>query len=240
MSGLLSRPKDDEYELVYKERRLQPFWRVSASATYAYERQRSYAVKLAPEVRQVTVAGETREAVNGAFQIEGLEACREENHREFLFDGAAEAPRADLAVYLKHPSAPTTPEALAAIAAAGDIVAPPQAKASAVIRQVVAAMLVKIDADRVIEETVRLESVELYYRPMYAFRYRRQGKEAVVEYDPLTGAARPGGATFETYVGKLLEPKFLFDMTVETANIFLPGATLARVILDKGLEFKKR
>ena len=108
-------------------------------------------------------------------------------------------------------------------------------------RLVVAAMLVKIDADRVGEETVRLESVELYYRPMYAFRHRRQGTEAVVEYDPLTGAARPGGATFETYLGKVLEPRFLFDVTVETGfNIFLPGATLARVILDKGLEFKKR
>jgi hypothetical protein len=37
-----------------------------------------------------------------------------------------------------------------------------------------------------------------------------------------------------------LEPKFLFDVTVETANIFFPGATLARVIVNKSLEFKKR
>ena len=86
---------------------------------------------------------------------------------------------------------------------------------------------------------MRVERVDLYYRPVYAFRYRRQGKEAVVEYDPIAGVARPGGATFETYLGKLLEPKFLFDVTVETANIFFPGATLARVIVNKSLEFKK-
>ena len=62
----------------------------------------------------------------------------------------------------------------------------------------------------------------------------------LVEYDALTGVAKPGGATFETYLGKILEPKFLFDVTVETANIFFPGATLARVIVNKSLEFKKR
>ena len=240
MSGLINRPKDDEFELVYKERRLQPFWRVAARATYAYERQRSYAVKVAPEVRSVVLAGEEKVVTGGAFGLSGLEICREENRREFLFDGAASEARADLSVYLKNEGQPTSQAELAEIAAAGTIVAPPEAKASMVIRQVVAAMLAKIDADRVVEEVVRLECVDLYYRPIYAFRYRRLEKEAVVEFDPLTGLARPGGATFESYLGKVLEPRFLFDVTVETANIFLPGATLARVILDKSLELKRR
>jgi len=101
-------------------------------------------------------------------------------------------------------------------------------------------MLSKIDADKVLEETVRIERVDLVYRPLYAFRYRRGGKEAVLELDPLTGAIRPGGATFETYLGKILEPRFLFDVTVETAQIFFPGATLARVLVNKSLEFKRR
>ena len=241
MSGLINRPRDDEFELVYKERRLQPFWRVAARATYAYERQRSYAVKVAPEVRSVVLAGEEKPVTGGAFGLSGLEICREENSREFLFDGAASEARADLSVYLKNEGQPTSQAELAEIAAAGTIVAPPEAKASMVIRQVVAAMLAKIDADRVVEETVLPRSaLDLYYRPIYAFRYRRLEKEAVVEFDPLTGLARPGGATFESYLGKVLEPRFLFDVTVETANIFLPGATLARVILDKSLELKRR
>ncbi len=240
MSGLLSRPKDEEYELTYKERRLQPFWRIAARATYAYQRRRDYKVKVAPEVRSVVVDGEARPVSDGAFALSGEEICREEHQREFLFDGAAKETRGELAVYLKHEGAPASAADLAGIAADGTIIAPPEAKASMVIRQVVAAMVARIDADKVTEETVCLERVDLTYRPVYAFRYRRAGKEAVVEYDPLTGAARPGGATFETYLGKVLEPRFLFDVTVETANIFLPGATLARVILDKGLEFKKR
>jgi hypothetical protein len=240
MSGLLGKPKDDEFELVYKERRLQPFWRLTATATYAYERTRSYTVKVAPEVQSVAMGADTKPVSAGAFSISGLESCREETRREFYYDGLSKAALSDMSVYVKFEGKVVSDEELNEIAKAGTIVVPPQAKSSMIIREVVAAMLSKIDADRVLEETVRIESVDLYYRPVYAFRYRRQGKEAVVEYDALTGVARPGGETFETYLGKLLEPKFLFDVTVETANIFFPGATLARVIVNKSLEFKKR
>lgn len=240
MSGLLGKPKDDEFELVYKERRLQPFWRLSATATYAYERTRTYAVKVAPEVQSVALGAETKPVSAGAFSISGLESCHEETRREFYYDGLSKDVLGDMSVYVKFEGKVVTPAELAELAKAGTIVVPPQAKSSIIVREVVAAMLSKIDADRVLEETVRIETVDLYYRPVYAFRYRRQGKEAVVEYDALTGTARPGGATFETYLGKILEPKFLFDVTVETANIFFPGATLARVIVNKSLEFKKR
>jgi len=240
MSGLLGKPKDDEFELVYKERRLQPFWRLTATATYAYERTRAYTVKVAPEVQSVALGLETRPVSAGGFSISGLESCREETHKEFYYDGLSKAALTDMSVYVKFGGEVATPDELNDIAKAGTIVVPPEAKSSMIIREVVAAMLSKIDADRVLEETVRIESVDLYYRPVYAFRYRRQGKEAVVEYDALTGVAKPGGETFETYLGKILEPKFLFDVTVETANIFFPGATLARVIVNKSLEFKKR
>jgi hypothetical protein len=240
MSGLLNKPKEDDYELVYKERRLQPFWRLSATATYAYERRKTYPIKVAPEVTSVAVAGAEQAVVGGQITVEGLESCREETHKAFLYDGLSKEQRADLSAYLKVEGAPASEQSLAELAAAGTIVVPPQARASMIVREVVAAMLAKIDADRVLEETVRLESVDLYYRPVYAFRYRRQGKEAVVEFDAITGQAKPGGATFETYLGKLFEPEFLFDVTVETANVFFPGATLARVLVKKGLEFHKR
>jgi len=240
MSGLLGKPKDDEFELVYKERRLQPFWRLTATATYAYERTRSYTVKVAPEVQSVALGPEIKSVSAGGFSISGLESCREETRKEFYYDGLSKAALTDMSVYVKFGGEVATPDELNEIAKTGTIVVPPEAKSSMIIREVVAAMLSKIDADRVLEETVRIESVDLYYRPVYAFRYRRQGKEAVVEYDALTGVARPGGETFETYLGKIMEPKFLFDVTVETANIFFPGATLARVIVNKSLEFKKR
>lgn len=240
MSGLLNKRKEDEYELVYKERRLQPFWRLSATATYAYERKKTYPIKVAPEVVSVHVAGADQAVSASQITVLGLESCKEETHKDFLYDGLTKEQRSDLSVYLKSDGQPATQESLAELAQAGTIVVPPEARSSMIVREVVASMLAKIDADKVLEETVRLEAVDLYYRPVYAFRYRRQGKEAVVEFDAVTGVAKPGGATFETYLGKLLEPEFLFDVTVETANVFFPGATLAKVLVKKGLEFRAK
>jgi hypothetical protein len=240
MGGLLSRPKDDEFELIYKERRLQPFWRLVATATSVYERKRDYVVKVAPGVVSVALEGGTQATPNGAFTISGLESCREEQRREILVDGLTQGQDAGLVDHLKVEGAPVTHEALAAMVKGGTIVAPSEVKSSMLVRETVAGMVSKIDADTVLEETVRLETVDLYYRPVFAFRYRRAGKEAVVEVDGISGVARAGGATFERYLGKMLDPAFLFDVTVETANIFLPGATLVKVLVNKGLEFRKR
>ncbi len=240
MSGLLSRPKDYEFELIYKERRLQPFWRLIATAVNVYERKRDYVVKVAPGVVSVDVAGSERAVTDGAFSLSGLESCREEQRKELLVDGLSKAEEKGLADYLKLTGVLSTAADLARLAESGSIIVPPEIKASMLVRETVAGLVSKIEADRILEETVRLEVCDLYYRPVYAFRYRRAGKEAVVEVDGVSGVAKPGGATFERYLGKVLDPGFLLDVTVETANIFLPGATLVKVLVNKGLEMRRR
>lgn len=240
MGGLLSRPKDDEFELIYKERRLQPFWRLIATAVNVYERKRDYVVKVAPGVVSVDIAGVLHPAADGAFTLSGVESCREEQRKEVLVDGLTKAEDKALADYLKIDGVLSTPADLTRQTEGGVIIVPPEIRASMLVRETVAGLVSKIEADRILEETVRLEVCDLYYRPVYAFRYRRAGKEAVVEVDGVSGVAKPGGATFERYLGKMLDPGFLLDVTVETANIFLPGATLVKVLVNKGLEMRRR
>ncbi|MBA4013066.1 MAG: hypothetical protein C0481_14465 [Phenylobacterium sp.] len=238
VAGLFNQPKDDDFAVVYRERRLQPFWRVAVSTATAYERRRSYAVPVAPEVRQVAVDGRTLVAVNGAISFDGLESCREEARREVFVDGLSKQATPALAAYLQHDAVETDAQTLAKATAEGMVVVPPQAKASMVVRDVVAAAIGKIDADTVTEELVRVEAIDLYYRPIHAFRYRRADKEAVVEFDAVTGEARVGGDTFEQYLGKALEPRFLLDVGAETLNFVVPGANLAKLIIVKGMEMK--
>jgi hypothetical protein len=64
MSGLLARPKDDEFEIVYREKRLQPFWRIASHTICKYERSKTYSINLAPEVTRVVIDGQQR-AVEG-------------------------------------------------------------------------------------------------------------------------------------------------------------------------------
>ncbi len=239
MAGLLSRPKDEEFELVYRERRLQPFWSLSCTAVCAYERTREHSVRVGAEVREIALAGEVYPAVAQQVTLSVLESCREETRKEALFDAFTGHPAPELASRMKTPGILADEATLAALVHAGTVVAPPQAKASVVVREVLAGMIGKIEADKVLEETVVFDAVDLCYRPVYAFRYRRQGKEAVVEVDGITGEAKAGGATFEAYLGKVLEPRFLLEVGAEAANLFIPGATLVKVLVAKGIDMRQ-
>ena len=234
LGGLLNRSASDDYECVYRERRLQPFWRLHAHAVAEYERTRNYAVPVAAGVRSVQIAGQTLPVEDGQLRLSGLESCRDETAREFLFDGLTRAESPALMTYLRFPGATTDAEALATTARSGTVVVPPENKASMLVREVVSAAIGKMEADRVLEERVSVDVVDLVYRPVYAFRYRHAGKEAVIEFDGLTGDIRPDGATFEQYLGKVLEPRFLLDVGVEAVNIFVPGTQLARIVVEHG------
>ena len=240
IGGLLGKPKDEEFEILYRERRLQPFWRCAVSTVCAYERARSYPVKVPAEVKSVTVGGETLTPQAGQVTVRALETCREETRRQVFQDGLGQGAKADLAAYLEFEAAQMDAAELGAVTAEGIVVVPPEAKASMVVRDAVSGAIGKIDADRVLEERVRVEAIDLYYRPVHAFRYRRQDKEAVVEVDGLTGEARTGGATFEAYLGKALDPIFLLDIGAETLNMVIPGANLAKMVLVKGLQLKAK
>ena len=236
LGGVLNRSGSEDYECFYRERRLQPFWRLHCRAIAAYERTRNYSVPVAPEVRSVQVAGETKPVDQRQFRLTGLEECRDETEREFLFDGLTRQQNPALMAYLTFAGTFVNAEMLEATAQAGTVVVPPENKASGLVREVVSAAIGKIEADRILEERVSVDVVDLVYRPVYAFRYRHAGKEAVIEFDGLTGDTRSGGATFEQYLGKAMDPRFLLDVGVEAVNIFVPGTQLARIVVEHGVK----
>ncbi len=236
IGGLINKPKDEQFEVVYRERRLQPFWRLTAHTDYTYERNRDHKLKVGGEVQSVTLFGQTIQAANKEATVSLVETCHEETRREWFYDGLSKSAQPGLKSYLAFDSKPVTPEELNEQAKGGSVVVPPEAKSSSLTREVLSQVMPKIEADKILEETVQIDAIELYYRPVYAFRYRWQGKEAVVEFDAVTGDTRTGGSTFETYVGKFIDPKFLLDAGVEAANLFVPGANLARIIVTKGLK----
>jgi hypothetical protein len=238
MAGLLGKAKDEAIELVYKERRLQPFWSLSCTAVCIYERTRQHVLRMAPEVQRASIAGQTFEASAQQLALPLLETCRAEVRRTAVFDALTGQAASDLPGQARTAAQTIDPARLAAISD-GTVVVPPRAKAEVVIRTLLADLGAKIEADRLVEETCAFDAIDLCYRPVYAFRFRRQGKEAVVEVDGCTGEVRLGGATFEAYLGKVLEPKFLLEVSAETLNLFLPGATLVKVLVAKGMEMKQ-
>ena len=71
------------------------------------------------------------------------------------------------------------------------IVVPPEQRASAIVRQLLAKMLRPLQADTVHEESLAMDHIELFYRPIVAFEFHLPAKDrrGVVEVD---GADRRG------------------------------------------------
>jgi hypothetical protein len=240
IGGLISRPKDEDYEVVYSELRLQPFWRISASTTHIYERQRPHKLKVSNEVSSVAMGGQSFPASKGQATIMITEHCHESSQKDWLFDGLTKKGEPELKQYLSTEPKPVTLDELNDQTRAGAVVLPPQAKASMLTREVISKAIRKIEADRVIEETMRIDAIDLIYRPVYAHRLRWQGKEAVVEVDAVLGEAKTQGTTFESYVGKVVDRDLLLDAGLEAANMILPGVTLARIIVTKAAKLNAK
>jgi hypothetical protein len=240
IGGLISRPKDEDYEVVYSELRLQPLWRISASTTHIYERQRPHKLKVSNEVSSVAMGGQSFPASKGQATITITEHCHESSQKDWLFDGLTKKGEPELKQYLSTEPKPVTLDELNDQTRAGAVVLPPQAKASMLTREVISKAIRKIEADRVIEETMRIDAIDLIYRPVYAHRLRWQGKEAVVEVDAVLGEAKTQGTTFESYVGKVVDRDLLLDAGLEAANMILPGVTLARIIVTKAAKLNAK
>jgi hypothetical protein len=243
IGSLLSRPKPEDVELIASQRRLEPFWHVSGRAVYEYERSRPYPIAASgPEVRDVTIAGTTYPvAVSGpgarTFTLPALEHCREEIAHVLDADARTGARVADAAVVLSGPRDEVSDPA--ALSADDTIVVPPEQRASFVVRQLLAEMLKPVQADRMLEESLTLETIDLCYRPIWAFEFhwRPKDKRGVVEIDAVTGNFRQGGSLLPQ-LGRVITRDALFDIGADTIGLLVPGGSIAvkvaRAALDKG------
>lgn len=242
LGSILQRPKADDVELVASQRRVEPFWHVSGRAQYVYERSRDYSVVAsAPEVREVTLLGTTfpvkgASSGSGTFTVPAVEHCREELAHVLDVDARTGARVADAAVVLSGPRDEVSDPAT--LSADDTIVIPPEQRASFVVRQLLAEMLKPVQADRILEESLTLETIDLCYRPIRAFefRWRSKDKRGVVEIDAATGAFRQGGSLLPQ-LGRVITRDALFDIGADTIGLLVPGGSIAvkvaRAALDK-------
>ncbi len=72
ITKFVKRPRDDDFQLVYKEHRYQPFWHVVCCARSVYERKREYPLALSgPEVESVTIDGHEYPMIDGGITLTG-------------------------------------------------------------------------------------------------------------------------------------------------------------------------
>ncbi|MDH4136422.1 MAG: hypothetical protein OEW09_06860 [Anaerolineae bacterium] len=242
IAKFLQRPKDTEIELTYSEKRYEPFWHVVCHARYVYDRERKYTLNVeSTEVKALTIQGEryeVQEKPKPHIALPATEHCSEECSREVFVD-AISGDKQDWASYLKYDS--TLIEDIDHFTLEGAIIVPPEVRASLVVREILGNLMKVVQADTVHEELVKVETVDLYYRPLYAFEYLWQPKDkrAVIEFDGLTGEIRTDGKAIRQQVGKVLTKEVLFDIGVDTVDLFVPGGGIA-IKLVKALAERKK
>ncbi len=245
LGSLFSRAKPEELQLATVENRVEPFWLLEASSRTAYDRARVYNVAASgTEVRSVTVLGADFPVVpqpkgGPSFTFTGVEHCVQELQTRQTFDGITGA-KVDL---LKYGGAAKTEIAdINAFALEGVLVVPPQVKANAVVRQVTAEVVQPVQNVQAIhEERVDIATIDLNFRPIYAFEYEwaAKNKRAVIEFDPLTGEMRTGGKRWSDQIKSLVTRDLIFDITADAFGTIVPGGSIAIKLVKAVVDRKK-
>jgi hypothetical protein len=233
LGALFSRGKSDEPQLASVENRVEPFWLLAASSHTAYDRTRTFTVAAGgTEVSSVTAFGQELSVAPQpkgapAFTFTGVEHCAQELRTQQTFDGITGV-KVDFLKYANY--AKTEIADLSSFAPAGVLVVPPQVKANAVVRQVTAEVVQPVQNVQAIhDERVAIETIDLNFRPVYAFEYEwaAKNKRGIIEFDPLTGEIRTGGKKWSDQIKGLVSRDLLFDITADAFGTIVPGGSIA-------------
>ena len=245
LGSLFSRAKPDELQLVTVENRVEPFWFVEASSRTVYDRARTYTVTASgTEVKSVSILGTDFPAVpqpkgGPTLTFTGVEHCTQELESRQTFDGITGS-KVDL---LKYAGAAKTEIAdINTFAPEGVLVVPPQVKANAVVRQVTAEVVQPVQNVQAIhEERVDIQTIDLNFRPIYAFEYEwaAKNKRAVIEFDPLTGELHSGGKRWSDQIKGLVTRDLIFDITADAFGTIVPGGSIAVKLVKAVVDRRK-
>jgi hypothetical protein len=161
-----------------------------------------------------------------AFALAVLEHCTEDLREEVWTDGMTGQPVGNGAALMTGPSVEVADPA--ALAADETIVVPPDHRASAIVRQLLAKLMVPLQADQIFEEQLAVPSLELVYRPIWAFEFElpAKAKRGVVEVDGLTGEVKTA-TSLRLQINRHVSRDAVFDIGADTIGMIVPGGNIA-------------
>ncbi|MHB1356972.1 MAG: hypothetical protein ACYCZF_13470 [Anaerolineae bacterium] len=225
VTSVFQKPKEDDFQLAYKEVRYVPFWHIVVMYKSVYQRERQFRMApKGPEVRTVTLLGQEFPVEAGQVTLTGTEHCEDEGRSEAWVDGLTGKRVPKLAEYMRFAAKELEADALSSFAPQGGIVQPPTMHAAALVKDVLGSMVKTVEADEIMAEGVAVQSVDLYYRPLYAFQFHWVSKDkfGVVECDALTGQYSANGQVIKESQ-PMPDSSIIFDLSPAVMDAMLPG-----------------
>ena len=230
MAKLLQRPKPEDIQIVTIQHQYEPFWHVAAGSHYVYERKSTYKVDVAaPEVRTVIIQDKEYPVAQDrtrSIDVEVEERCEESLRRDLTLD-AQSGEEVDFRRYLTSPQL-AIPN-IAVLQQTGSIVILPEVRSSFVVRRVIPMLMKTFHADKVLEESINVETITLCFRPTYAVEYNwaAKQKKQVLVFDALSGTSKAVTGELRRQVARVLDNDMLFDIGADAIGTIIPGANVA-------------
>jgi hypothetical protein len=227
---LWDRPKDSDIQLSSSEKRFEPFWNIAAERVSTFETRAEYSIQPQSPYAQRIRLLEQEFALEGkrAVMLSGVESCFRRNAISEYFDGlnrqSTEKSLVDYAVKFQKRELGAE-EALNLV--------PPERGATFLVQQIKARLMEPIQADEILEDTLQVTSITLYYRPVYAFEFGWKNEKGVVEIDALTGTVNRKGSIVGGMAKKLASRDSLFDLGTEVANLIVPGGGVVVTLVNQ-------
>ena len=227
---LWDRPKETEIALANTEKRYEPFWMAKAARRTRYTRKLAYHIRIEhPHVVTVQLLGQTLQVdARRELQLPAVEDCesvtalvhyvdalRRDTPEKTLIDYAGRFAFRDL-------DDSSQPQFIA-----------PTVTAASVLQQVKAKLSAPVEADAIASDEVDIESLTLFYRPVYAFQFAWKDKAGVIEIDGLSGRVNKEGNMLGGAVRALGNRDALFDLGADFAGLVVPGGTIVVKLIDK-------
>jgi hypothetical protein len=240
LTQLFSRPKPEDITVHPTGLRYNPFWHVKAQFRVSYERHETYRFAVATPEHVVSIdIGATSFDVDGEHKGRGITVpavaqCVREVRKELWVDAVTGDP------IPAHATEGAEVIDLATFAPEGAAIVDPTVRASAVIRQVLGDDMKPPEADAYHEERAEIDTLDLYFWPLYAFDlvWNAKNKTVAITVDGRTGEIVQSKASMHPAFAKLLNKETLFDIGSETLNLVVPGGAiplkLVRALRRKG------
>jgi len=234
LQSFLFQPKKDDITISYEEKRYQAFWHIVGMSYFEYKRKARYKVPVETVVQDVTYEEkEYKVDKDHTFGIEGIEHCKEGYREEIMVDAQTDQPQ-DFKKYFQYPTREikSTDE----LTADGTPVVNLETKASFLVRKILNQLVKPIKADTILDEKIGIETLSLYFYPIYTFEFfwEAKNKRSIVEFDGVTTEIRKGRKISDQLRNSFTSDE-LFDFAKEVAN-FVPGGGLAMMAGRKAIQ----
>ena len=243
---LWNRPSPESVVLDTWQRRLEPFWHISARREIDYIHETTYPVQIAnSHALKIQIEGRDFEVTSVGGKNHIAIPAKENCHRKTditLYQSAIERDlkpseaQGHIDKYRK--------EGVENMSELEDAV--PITKPLTTVLSTIKAKLAttSVDAHTILSDSITFEKAHLHYRPVFAFKFvwdaggKAGVRDGVVEVDALSGETLGGGEWMRERISNIVTVENAFDLSADVAGMINPAAGMAVKYLGKVIKPK--